>query len=101
MLRHECRGAYERLKMEIQISGKAEEFVKTNVTSGAYTDAAAFVTDILLRAEEFDRIKLERLRREIQFGLDELNRGEGMPLDMDEINLAIDRELGYVKRDRA
>lgn len=83
--------------MEIQISGKAEEFVKAKVTSGAYSDPATFVTDILLRAEEFDLLKLERLRREIQLGLDELNRGEGMPLDMDEINLAIDRELGYVK----
>ena len=51
--------------MEIQLSGKAEEIVKAKVTSGVYADAAAFVADIVLHAEEFDRLKLERLRREI------------------------------------
>jgi len=83
--------------MEIQLSGKAEEIVKAKVTSGVYTDAAAFVADIVLRAEEFDRLKLERLRREIQLGLDQLNRGEGIPFDMDEINRTVDKELGYAK----
>ncbi len=83
--------------MEIQLSGKAEEIVKAKVASGAYTDAATFVTDILLRAEEFDRLKLERLRREIQLGLDELNRGEGIPFDIDEINQEVEKELGYTK----
>jgi len=28
----------------------------------------------------------KRLRREIQLGLDQLDRGEGIPFDMDEIN---------------
>jgi len=81
--------------MEIQLSGKAEEIVKAKVTSGVYADAAAFVSDIVLHAEEFDRLKLERLRREIQLGLDQLNRGEGIPFDMDEINQAVDKELGH------
>lgn len=83
--------------MEIQLSGKAEEIVKAKVTSGVYADAAAFVSNIVLHAEEFDRLKLERLRREIQLGLDQLNRGEGISFDMDEINRAVDKELGYAR----
>ncbi len=83
--------------MEIQLSGKAEEIVKAKVASGVYLDAVAFVSDIVLRAEEFDQLKLDRLRREIQLGLDQLNRGEGIPFDMDEINQAVDKELGYTK----
>jgi antitoxin ParD1/3/4 len=83
--------------MEIQLSGKAAEIVKAKVESGIYADAAAFISDIVLRADEFDQLKLERLRREIQLGLDQLNRGEGVPLDMDEINQAIDKELGRAK----
>jgi antitoxin ParD1/3/4 len=83
--------------MEIRLAGKAAEIVKAKVASGTYTDAAAFISDIVLRADEFDQLKLERLRREIQIGLDQLNRGEGIPLDMDEINQAIDKELGKTK----
>ncbi len=83
--------------MEIQLSGKAAEIVKAKVAAGIYTDAAAFIADIVLRADEFDQLKLERLRREIQLGLDQLNRGEGIPLDMAEINQAIVRELGKTK----
>jgi len=83
--------------MEIQLTGKAEEIVKAKVVSGGYANATAFIADIVLRADEFDRLKLERLRREIQLGLDELNRGEGLPFDMDEINREVDRELGYAK----
>jgi antitoxin ParD1/3/4 len=83
--------------MEIQLSGKVEEIVKAKVASGVYADATAFVSDIVLRADEFDQLKLERLRREIQLGLDQLNRGEGIPFDMDEINEAVDKELGYTK----
>ena len=81
--------------MEIQLTGKAEEIVKAKMISAGYADAAAFIADVVLRIDEFDRLKLERLRREIQLGLDELNRGEGLPFDMDEINREVDRELGY------
>jgi antitoxin ParD1/3/4 len=79
--------------MQIQLSEKAAEIVKAKVASGLYADAAAFVSDIILRADEFDRVKLERLRREIQLGIDQLNRGEGVPFDMDEINQSIDETL--------
>jgi Arc/MetJ-type ribon-helix-helix transcriptional regulator len=71
--------------MEIQLSGKAAEIVKAKVTAGGYPNAAAFISDFVLRADEFDRIKLERLRREVNIGLDEINRGEVVAFDLDDI----------------
>ena len=71
--------------MEIQLSGKAAEIVKARVVTGGYPNAAAFISDIILRADEFDRIKLERLRREVNIGLDEINRGEVVEFDLDDI----------------
>jgi len=37
--------------------------------------------DPLAKYTEQDRIRLEELRREIQKGVDSLNRGEGIPAD--------------------
>jgi len=79
--------------MEVQISGKAAEIISAKVASGIYADAAEFIADIVLRADEFDQVKLDRLRRELQVGIDQLNRGEGVPLDAKRINHAIDRKL--------
>ncbi len=71
--------------MEIQLTGKAAEIVKAKVASEEYPDAAAFITDILLRADEFNRLKLERLRQAVNMGLDEINRGEIIEFDVDDI----------------
>jgi antitoxin ParD1/3/4 len=79
--------------MEVQISGKAAEIINAKVASGFYADATEFITDIVLRADEFDQVKLERLRRELQIGIDQLNRGESVPLDAKRINRAIQRKL--------
>ncbi len=84
--------------MQIQLSGKAEEIVNEQLALGSYTDAAQFVSEIILRAEKEDKRKLSKLRQAIQIGLDQLNRGEGVPLDLDKINAAIDHELGYAKQ---
>jgi Arc/MetJ-type ribon-helix-helix transcriptional regulator len=71
--------------MEVQLLGKAAEIVKAKVAAGGYPDAAAFISDIVMRADEFDQIKLERLRREVKIGLDEINRGEVVEFDLDDI----------------
>lgn len=84
--------------MQIQLSGKAEEIVREKIALGAYADAAQFVSEIILRAEEEDQRKLAKLRQAIQAGLDQLNRGEGAPLDLDKINAAIDKELDNARQ---
>ncbi len=71
--------------MEVQLSEKAAEIVKEKVAAGEYRNASAFVSDIVLRADEFDRLKLERLRREVSIGLDEINRGQVVEFDLEDI----------------
>ena len=71
--------------MEIQLTGKVAEIVKAKVVAEGYPNAAAFITDIILRADEFDRLKLERLRQAVNIGLDEINRGEIVEFDIDDI----------------
>lgn len=71
--------------MEIQLSEKVAEIVKAKVAAGGYPNAAAFISDIIIRADEFDRLKLERLRQEVNIGLDEIRRGEVVEFDLDDI----------------
>ncbi|MGH7457175.1 MAG: hypothetical protein ACRENG_37850 [bacterium] len=77
-------------EMELQLSGKAEEIMREKLALGIYADAAEFVSEIILRADEFDKLKLENLRQALRIGINQLNRGEGRPLDIDRINEEID-----------
>jgi len=78
--------------MQIQLSGKVAEVVKAKVAAGGYPNATTFISDIVLRADEFDRIKLERLRQQVNIGLDEIRRGEVIEFDLDYI---LNDELEY------
>ena len=71
--------------MEVQLSEEVAEIVKAKVAAGGYPNAASFISDIVLRADEFDRLKLERLRREVNIGLDEIKLGEVVEFDLDDI----------------
>jgi hypothetical protein len=53
--------------------------------SGGYASAAEFIADIVLRADEFNRLKLERLRGEVNIGLEEIKRGEVVEFDLEDI----------------
>jgi len=81
--------------MQIQLSGKAAEIVKAQIASGIYTDAAAFISDIVLKYEAYYKKKLESLNREIAIGLEQANRGECAEFDFDELMQEVDEELGY------
>jgi Arc/MetJ-type ribon-helix-helix transcriptional regulator len=71
--------------MEVQLSEKAAAIVKAQVATGIYADATAFISDIVLRADEFNRLKLEKLRKEVNIGLDEIKRGEVVEFDLEDI----------------
>lgn len=71
--------------MQIRLSGKAAEIVEAQIASGLYTNAADFISDIVLRADEFNQFKLERLRREVSIGLEEIKRGEVVEFDLEDI----------------
>jgi len=55
------------------------------VAAGIYAEATAFISDVVLRADEFNRLKLEKLRREVNIGLDEIKRGEVVEFDLEDI----------------
>ncbi|NUO80962.1 type II toxin-antitoxin system ParD family antitoxin [candidate division KSB1 bacterium] len=81
--------------MQVQLSDTAAEIVKTQVASGIYADATAFVSDVLLKYESYYRKKLEALNREVAIGLEQVNRGEVAEFDFDQFMQELDEELGY------
>jgi antitoxin ParD1/3/4 len=83
--------------MQIQLSEKAQSVLNKKIASGFYSNVGEYLSTLILRADEYDRLKLERLRTELQIGIDELDRGEGVPFSRDEITKEIETELGYTE----
>jgi len=71
--------------MQIQLSEKVAEIVKAQVAFWGYASETEFISDIVLHADEFNRLKLERLRREVNIGLEEIKRGEVVEFDLEDI----------------
>ncbi len=66
--------------MNVSLTPELEEMVSQKVKSGLYNSASEVVREGLRLIREQDQlreIKLEELRREIQLGIDSLERGEG------------------------
>jgi antitoxin ParD1/3/4 len=71
--------------MNVPLTGQLEKVVKEKVASGRYHSASEVVSEALRLLDDHDRlqqIKLERLRKDIQEGLDS---GEPAPFDIEEI----------------
>jgi len=71
--------------MNIQLSERIGKIVNTKVAFCGYLNATDYITDIVLRANEFDNIKLNILRKEVNKGLDEINIGEVVEFDLNDI----------------
>ena len=74
--------------MNVSLTPRLEALVRRKVESGLYNSASEVVREALRLLEEHDRVKemkLEELRKEIQKGLDSLDRGEGIPFDADDV----------------
>lgn len=74
--------------MNVSLTPQLESYVKQKVAAGMYNSVSEVMREALRLLEERDAlkdIKLAALRRDLQDGIDELDRGEGTPLDMDEI----------------
>ncbi len=63
--------------MNVTLSPRFEAMIRDRIEHGDYADAADVVEEALLRMEQEDQAKLERLRAALKVGLDELDRGEG------------------------
>ncbi len=74
--------------MNVALSPELEEFIDSKVDSGLYDSPGEVVSDALLLLDEWDRIQKARqdeLKRDVLRGLEQLDRGEAAPLDMEAI----------------
>ncbi|HJT76304.1 MAG TPA: type II toxin-antitoxin system ParD family antitoxin [Gemmataceae bacterium] len=88
--------------MNVTVRPELESFVNELVATGRYLgpDEVIYAALLFLKdQEDLRKIHLEELRKEIAVGLEQANRGEVAPLDMDAI-LAKSRErLNHLTKD--
>jgi antitoxin ParD1/3/4 len=90
--------------MNVSLTPELERLVNQKVQSGMYSSASEVVREalrLLNEQEELRRRKLEDLRKELQIGLDQLDRGEGVPLDIAKIKSRLRKRLQEQKRMKA
>ncbi len=81
--------------MNVSLTPELEGFVQQKVESGRYNSASEVIREALRLLEDHDalrQIKLDALRKEIAIGLEQAERGEVSPLDIESIK-AKGREL--------
>ena len=67
--------------MNVSLTPELEKLVESKVQSGRYQSASEVVREGLRLLDDQDRLRemrLEEVRRKIQAGLDQLDRGEGI-----------------------
>jgi antitoxin ParD1/3/4 len=72
----------------VSIPSDLEQFVNDQVAAGAYANAEHVVREALERMRERDKSRdsrIEELRQQIQIGIDQADRGECTPLDIEAI----------------
>lgn len=90
--------------MNVSLTPELERLVNERVRSGMYSSASEVIREalrLLNAQEEVRRQKLEDLRKEIQIGLDQANRGEGTPLNIAKIKSRLRKRLQEQKRMKA
>ncbi|MEO1477301.1 MAG: type II toxin-antitoxin system ParD family antitoxin [Bacteroidota bacterium] len=74
--------------MNVSLTPQLEALVRERVASGLYTSASEVLREALRLLAERDNERsthLARLRADVQHGLDELDRGEGVAWDLDTL----------------
>ncbi len=74
--------------MHVSLTPELENRVKAKVDSGFYNNASEVIREALRFMEAHEEwvreIKLARLREQLQTGMDQLNRGEGIAVDAEK-----------------
>lgn len=89
--------------MNVSLTKELEQLVNKKVKTGLYHTASEVVRDGLRLLEERDRLyelRLKELRVDVKKGLDELDRGEGRPLDVASMKERLRKEVGRRGRKR-
>ena len=74
--------------MDVTLTPELEHLIQDKVASGLYTSESEVIREALRLLKDRDELKflaVEDLRREIRKGLDQLDRGESVPLDAERI----------------
>lgn len=74
--------------MNVSLTPQLETLIQRKLDSGMYHSASEVIREALRLLEERDAMqaaRLERLRRDIDEGLEALDRDEGRPLDVESI----------------
>ena len=90
--------------MNVSLTPELERLVNERVRSGMYSSASEVIREalrLLSNQEESRRQKLEDLRKEIQIGLDQLDRGEAIPFDVRRIKSLLRKRLQERGRQKA
>ena len=87
--------------MTLSLPPEVLKFVNDKVSSGQFPDAMSVVVgaiENMRQQEEFNREDIEWLRREVQKGLDELDRGECAEWNAEEVKAEGRRLLNERKK---
>lgn len=83
----------------IKLPPEVEDFVGDKVDSGFYADAADVVRDALLLLQAEEKRDLA-WRNAIQVGVDELDRGEGVPFTAKALNDITEAAMAALHSDK-
>jgi Arc/MetJ-type ribon-helix-helix transcriptional regulator len=91
--------------MQVSLNTASEALISEIMASGLYTNPDEAVTDALTMLRGSLHDKKELLEAELQKGIDQIDRGETVPYDLEKIKrLASDRihqGLGYTRKNSA
>ena len=82
--------------MEIHLTPELEKIVNDRVEAGMYTNADEFIQNAILQSVEIERLKRKRLNDAIELGIEQLDNGESVRFDLEELLDELDNELGYI-----
>lgn len=78
--------------MNVSLDRKLQQYIEEKVRAGQYksSDEALNATVTLMKdQEEWTAEDVELLRRDVAHAIEQLDRGEGKPLDMDAIKARV------------
>lgn len=86
----------EEFAMDVTLTPELERLIHDKVASGLYTSEDEVIREALRLLKDRDELRIfavEDLRREVQKGLDQLDRGESVLLDSERIKAEGRRRL--------
>ena len=88
--------------MHVSLTEVLDKYVKEQVAMGHYNNASEVIRDALrlkIEQDALKRAKLEALRRDIDIAWDQLDRGEGVELDLQKLLSILHQERAEANDD--